>query len=89
MKQARLTSLIEASTNTLIGFAVSFGIWPMVAIITGFTYTSGQHWAIVIIFTISSVLRGYLVRRFFNSSIHTAAELFSKKIMSIKNKVVK
>ena len=31
MNQTRLMSLVEVSTNTAIGYAVSFAAWPVVA----------------------------------------------------------
>ena len=85
MKQTKLASFIEASTNTLIGFAVSFAIWPIAAMWTGVEYSNSQHWALVGIFTVSSVLRGYIVRRFFNSGIHNSAKLFAKKLINIRS----
>src|SRR5690606_14547092 len=63
MHQTRLVSLVEAAINTVIGFAVSFAVWPFAAWITGIEYSSAQHWAVIAIFTIASVARGYVIRR--------------------------
>lgn len=73
MKQSKLASLVEASINTAFGFVVSFAVWPLVAAVTGVTYSTGQHWAITGIFTVVSVARGYAVRRFFAGGFHLLA----------------
>lgn len=73
MHQTRLVSLVEAAINTVIGFAVSFAVWPFAAWITGIEYSRAQHWAVIAIFTIASVARGYVIRRFFNAGLHLAA----------------
>ena len=73
MKQSRLASLIEAGVNTALGFLVSFAVWPVAALITGISYNNTQHWTVIAIFTVSSIVRGYAVRRFFASGIHTAS----------------
>lgn len=80
MNQSKLESLIEAIVNTLIGFVVSFFTWPMAAFITGIVYSHGQHWAVTGIFTIVSVARGYVVRRWFNARLHDASVRIARKI---------
>lgn len=73
MNQSKLGSLIEAIINTAIGFIVSFVAWPVAAWITGISYTTGQHWAVVAFFTVVSVARSYVIRRWFNARLHNAA----------------
>ena len=73
MNQTKLGSFIESLINTLIGFFVSFLAWPVAAWLTGIEYSSGQHWAVVWFFTIISVARGYVVRRWFNARLHKAS----------------
>lgn len=80
MKQSRLASLIEAGVNTALGFLVSFAVWPVAALLTGISYNSSQHWAVIAIFTVSSIIRGYAVRRFFASGIHSASRAAAKFI---------
>jgi membrane protein implicated in regulation of membrane protease activity len=80
MNQTKLTSLIEALLNTAIGFAVSFAGWPIAAALTGIQYTTGQHWVVVGFFTVLSVARGYLIRRFFNSGLHLVASRTARKL---------
>ena len=80
MNQTRVASFIEAGINTLLGFFVSFLIWPIAAYLTGITYNTGQHWSVIAIFTVSSILRGYAVRRFFANNLHAAAISLARKI---------
>ena len=73
MQQTRLGSLIEACINTLIGFCVAYFAWPIAAFIWSIPYTHSQHFGVVLFFTVISVARGYVVRRWFNHSIHSAS----------------
>lgn len=67
--QSRIESLVEACVGTVIGFAVSFAAWPIVGWILDLPYTSSQHFYITLLFTIISVLRSYIVRRYFNKRL--------------------
>ena len=59
-------SWIESITNTVIGFIISFliqiAIYPILQIPVKFS----QNIIITSVFTVASILRGYLIRRFFN-----------------------
>ena len=79
--QTKLTSLIETLLNTLIGFIVSFAGWPVAAAMTGVAYSSGQHTGIVAFFTVLSVARGYVIRRFFNAGLHLVAVRIAKSLV--------
>lgn len=72
MTQTRLGSLIEAWTNTALGFlvnlAASFVVYPLF----GVSFSLVQNLGIVTIFTVISVLRGYCVRRWFNRLLQKA-----------------
>ncbi len=80
MGQTKLESLIEVLINTIIGFIVSFLVWPIAAYITSVEYNSTQHVAIIIIFTIASVARGYIVRRYFNQRLQSASKFMAERI---------
>lgn len=70
-EQTKAMSLIETGINTLIGYLVSFALWPVVAFFSdSVTYTVSGHFWIVAVFTVTSIIRGYLVRRFFEARIH-------------------
>lgn len=73
MLQSKLESLIEAVFNTIIGFVVSFAAWPICGWLFDLEYTSDQHVQVIAFFTVLSVARGYIVRRWFNHRIKLAA----------------
>ena len=71
--QTRLSSLIEALIGTAIGFVVSLLITAWLLPAYGHAVSWSDNFQITGVFTIASVLRTYLLRRFFNSYIHAAA----------------
>lgn len=70
--QTQKQSFIEAITNTAVGFGISlaatFVVFPLVGVAT----TPFKNVLITIFFTVISILRGYIVRRWFNSKDKTA-----------------
>jgi hypothetical protein len=64
--QTKTFSLIEAITSTLIGFIVSLIVQLIIYPIMDIRVTIEQNLTITTVFTIVSIVRGYLVRRFFN-----------------------
>lgn len=73
MNQTRLGSAIETSVNVAIGLAVSMIANHFVFPAFGF-YLSGQaNIAISVIYTIISIVRQYVLRRWFNAMLHRAA----------------
>lgn len=71
MNQSKLASLIESLVNTLIGFVVSLlsqlVLFPMFGIHIPITT---NLW-LCAWFTVISIIRSYVVRRWFNAGIHT------------------
>jgi hypothetical protein len=43
-------------------------------------YSAGQHLGITLVFTVISVARGYVVRRWFNAGLHLAAVRLAKRL---------
>lgn len=82
MEQSKLGSLIEAAVNTLIGFALSFLAWPVAGWLFGIAYTHGQHFGVVMFFTLLSVARGYFVRRYANGAIHNASGKLAARLLA-------
>jgi hypothetical protein len=80
MTQTRLTSLIEAAINTGIGLVVSYLTWPVAATLFGVSYTTSQHINITLFFTVISVARSYIVRRYFNARLHRLARRAADRI---------
>jgi hypothetical protein len=73
MTQTRLQSLIEAWSNTIIGYFVNLGVQLVVYPFYGATFSFGQNIQIGLIFMAVSITRGYVMRRYFNGR-HGAAK---------------
>lgn len=75
MDQTRLVSLIESMMNVFTGFFVSWAVWVLlVAPLFGFDAGYARALGITSIFTISSLMRAYVIRRWFNNSTERGAE---------------
>lgn len=70
MNQSRLGSLIEVALNILIGFTINWVANLWILPLYGFHITGTQAFSMGLIFTVISVVRGYLLRRFFNGYLH-------------------
>lgn len=64
--QSKLQSFLEANTNTFIGFGVSFVLAYTVLPFYGVEQSVMVSFEITLIYTVVSVVRNYVVRRFFN-----------------------
>lgn len=73
MNQTRLGSLIEAWINVAIGFAINFVANLLILPLIGFHISIGQNLFIGVLYTIISVARSYVIRRWFNARLHAAA----------------
>lgn len=67
MNQSRRFSLIEACTSTAFGFIFSILAGMVVYPLFGHAFSLQQNLGIVLIFTLLSVVRSYVVRRVFNA----------------------
>lgn len=65
--QSKRESMIETLTNVGIGWFISFIANMLVLPLFGYNINLTDGVLISIIFTIISIVRGYLIRRFFNS----------------------
>jgi hypothetical protein len=79
MTQSKLGSLIEAFAHTFIGYFLSLGVQFIVYPLYGATFSIQQNIEIGLIFMIVSLVRGYVIRRWFNDSIHRAAMKITKE----------
>jgi len=66
MSQTKLQSFLEANVSTAIGFGISWAVTPFVMGAFGYSVSAGTAFAITVVYTVVSIVRGYLVRRFFN-----------------------
>lgn len=80
MNQTRLGSLIEACINVLIGFAINFVANMLILPLIGFHITAGQNLFIGVLYTVISVARSYVIRRWFNARLRAAAMWSAGKV---------
>lgn len=66
MTQPRAISLLEAVIGTAFGFAVALGLQVFVFPVYGIETDLNTNLQIAAIFTVASIIRGYLVQRLFN-----------------------
>lgn len=71
MSQSRRGSVVEALASTFVGFWVSFAAWRLIGPLLGYHVSVSDNFIITGLFTVISVVRGYLVRRFFNGAYWT------------------
>lgn len=67
MRQTRLGSFVEAWTNIFVGFGIAMAANAIVLPAFGFAISMAQNFWITVVFTVISLIRSYLLRRFFNS----------------------
>lgn len=65
-QQTKTHSILESVTNTAIGLLTTLVFSPIIYSMIGMEYTYSQLGMATILFTILSIIRGYIVRRFFN-----------------------
>jgi len=78
MTQTRLGSLYEALMNVAIGFAINFVANLVILPLVGFHISVGQNFFIGVLYTIVSVARSYVIRRWFNARLHAMAERLAR-----------
>lgn len=74
MTQTRLGSLIESLFNVAIGFAINFCANLLILPLIGFHISISQNFFIGVLYTVISVARSYVIRRWFNARLHGAAQ---------------
>lgn len=67
MKQSRSTSLLKSAISTAVGFAVAMAANAMVLPLFGFHPNLIENLQITCIYTVISVVRGYLLERAFEA----------------------
>jgi len=66
--QTKKESLVETLTNVVTGFLLTLILSPVIYWIAGVELKVMQMGSVTLMFTTSSVLRSYIVRRWFNKS---------------------
>lgn len=65
--QSKRSSLVESIVNTAVGFLTSLILQVIIFPIFGVHLSANEHVVMTIIFTVVSIVRGYAVRRIFES----------------------
>lgn len=73
MTQTRLGSFIEAWINVAIGFSINFAANLLIFPLFGMHISLSNNFLMGLIYTAISVARSYVIRRWFNSMLHKAA----------------
>jgi hypothetical protein len=80
INQSRLGSFIESMVNVVLGLVVALGSQLIIFPIVGIHVPLSINFKIMAWFTLISVVRSYIIRRWFNSKIHFMAFKFSNSI---------
>ena len=81
MRQTKLESLLEVVINVAIGWVVALLTQLIVFPMYGIHVTVGEQLGISVIFTVVSIIRGYIIRRWFNAGIHKVAVNFIRRLV--------
>lgn len=65
--QTKKHSLLESLLNTLVGFLISLLVQLLIYPMLNIPVTLFENVIITSVFTIVSIIRGYIIRRYFNS----------------------
>lgn len=69
--QSKTQSMIETLTSTVVGFVLSVLVWEFIVKPIWDLHTSFvENISITLLFTVVSILRGYVLRRCFNHLHH-------------------
>ena len=73
MNQSRLGSFYEALINVVIGFTINYLANFVILPLYGFHITASQNFTMGLLYTGISIARSYVIRRWFNARLHSAA----------------
>lgn len=80
--QTPRSSIVEAWINIVIGFSINFVMNLLVIPMAIDAHLSlWANWWMGWIFTVVSIVRQYVIRRWFNASIHRAAKRLAEEIL--------
>ena len=79
MRQTKLGSFYEACINVLIGFSINYCANLLILPLFGFHITLSENFFMGLLYTVISVIRSYVVRRWFDGKIHRAAQILAKE----------
>ena len=81
MQQSRLSSLIESIMNVVIGYGVALLSQIIIFPVFDIHISLQTNLWIGAWFTLISLLRSYVIRRWFNARLHAAAQTLSGRVV--------
>lgn len=78
MTQTRLSSFYEVCISTFIGFGLSLVLQTILSQVYHLNTSTSANVQITLWFTILSIVRGYVIRRWFNARLKRLAERMAK-----------
>ncbi len=85
-EQTRLVSVIETACNIGSGFILSLILWQILAHFLGIPMPIGKNLFITSCFTVLSLTRSYLWRRFFARGLHRVVHAWLKRVRHFRSK---
>lgn len=64
--QTRWQSFVEVNASTAVGFVVSWAATPPILWAFGYEAGAGKAFGITVVYTVLSLVRGWVMRRIFN-----------------------
>lgn len=86
MKQSKLMSWVETCLNTGIGFAIAIATQLLVFPLFDYDPPLSTNFKIALIFTVVSIVRGYVVRRLFEA-LHIRVPMSSFATAALRERV--
>ena len=68
MSQTKQKSFLEALVNTFVGMIITFAVSPVIYWACGIEMSTQKMGIVTVLFTVVSVIRNYVIRRFFNKN---------------------
>lgn len=78
MKQTKLGSFYEALINIIIGWTINFTANMTIFPLFGWEISIEQNIWLGTIYTVISLVRSYIIRRWFNAKLHAVAMKLAK-----------
>lgn len=79
MTQTRVGSLIEALFNVVIGFSINYFANLAVFPLFGFHISLAANFWMGCIYTVISIVRSYVIRRWFNARLQATAQRLAQR----------
>ena len=86
MSQTKLESRLESAVNILIGYFVALISQLIIFPLVGIDVPLSTNLIIGFWFTVVSLARSYVIRRWFNAGLHKAVVLTAKRLITWRAK---